>query len=81
MKTKNTLSGINLQIALEDLFDTCSVEEIAAFLHNAMETCMTVENHLFEDAKNRSDFFFCYKRLLEFFEATGKCVTATKETT
>lgn len=80
MNKKTTLSDINCQIALEDLFDACGLEEIITFLHNAMETCMTVENHLFELAENRSDFFYCYKRLLEFFEATRKCATSSKET-
>jgi hypothetical protein len=80
MKAKNTLSDINFQIALEDLLDACSVEDYKSFLDNAMETCMTVENHLFELAENRQDFFFCYRRLLEFFEATGKCIVDSKLT-
>jgi hypothetical protein len=81
MKTKNTLSDINFQIALEDLLDACSVDDYKSFLHNAMETCMTSDNHLFEEAKKRSDFFFCYRRLLEFFEAADRCTAESKVTT
>jgi hypothetical protein len=80
MNKKNTLSEINFQILFEDFFDQCSLENVNSFLHNAMEACLTSDNHLFEEAKNRSDFFYCYKRLLEFFEAAGKCITRSKET-
>jgi|GEM_PF-2358256 len=76
---KSTLSDINYQICLEDLFETFSLEEIQSFLHNAMETCLTSDNHLFEEAKKRSDFFFCYKQLLKFFDAVGNYATNSKE--
>ncbi|MDH7463317.1 hypothetical protein QEG73_18610 [Chitinophagaceae bacterium 26-R-25] len=81
MNKKNTLSDINLQISLEDLFDTCGLEEIQSLLHNAMEICLTSDNHLFEESKKRLDFFFCYKQLVKFFEAAGKYVTDSKEST
>ncbi|MBV4356283.1 hypothetical protein [Pinibacter aurantiacus] len=81
MNKKNTLSDINFQISLEDLFDTFDLEDIQSFLHGAMETCMTSDNHLFGEAKKRSDFFFCYKQLVKFFEVADKYVTNSKETT
>ena len=79
MNKKTTLSEINFQIRLEDFFDTFGIEEIESFLANAGETCLTTDNHLFEEAKKRADFFFCYKQMLEFFIEADKYVTACKE--